>query len=73
MDARRGERREHTMIAADSTLLDAHTLLADWLLLIAAVLFVVHALILCAARPDPARGSLLPFGLACLAVALLVL
>jgi len=54
-------------------LLSGHVTLADWLWLIAAIVFVIHAVILWTARPDPARGALLPAGLALTALALLVL
>jgi hypothetical protein len=50
-----------------------HQLLSDWLLLIAAVLFVIAGILAWSGRPDPSRGALVPFGLTLTAVALLVL
>ncbi len=54
-------------------LITGHPTLADWLLLIAAIAFVIHAILAWTARPDPTRGALLPAGLALVAIALLVL
>jgi hypothetical protein len=54
-------------------LIDGHVTLADWLLLIATIAFVIHAVLAWTARPDPTRGALLPTGLALVAIALLVL
>ena len=54
-------------------LLSGHTTLADWLFLLAAVLFVIHAVLAWTKRPDPTTGALLPTGLALVALALLVL
>ena len=52
-----------------------HVLLADWLLVVAAVLFVVAAVARYVRQPVPRDvvPSLVPLGLAFLAVALLVL
>lgn len=59
------------MIAAGIT--SGHVLLADWLLLIAAVCFVLVGLMGVTKTPDKTNGSLLAAGLALVAVALLVL
>jgi hypothetical protein len=65
------------MIADD--IAHGHVLLADWLLLLAAVLFLVEAgAVIVATRTEPARpaigrGILIAAGLAALAVAWLVL
>lgn len=58
------------MVAA---LLTGHTALADWLLLIAVVLFALDALVRLAHRPDATGGALIPAGLALVAFALLAL
>jgi hypothetical protein len=50
-----------------------HTTLADWLFLVAAVLFVLAGLISTTGTPDRSRGALVPAGLALVAVAWLVL
>ena len=62
--------RARVVIAAGIT--SGHELLADWLLLVAAVLFVLAGLIASSERPDRSRGALVPAGLALVAVALLV-
>jgi hypothetical protein len=49
-----------------------HTDIADWLYLIAAILFVLAGLIKMTQRPDPSAGALIPAGLALVAIALLV-
>ena len=56
-----------------ATLVDGKTDLSDRLLLIAAVLFVIPAVLRLTSRPDPTRGALIPLGLAFFAVAALVL
>ena len=56
-----------------ATIASGHVDLADWLYLIAAVVFVVDAVLKLVGRPDPTRGALIPVGLALLAVAWLVL
>ena len=50
------------MILAD--IATGHTALADWLFLVAAVLFVLDGLIKVTGTPDRARGSLLAAGAA---------
>jgi hypothetical protein len=60
------------MFALDDGIWSGNLDLADVLLLIAVVLFAVAGVIAALARPDPARGSLVPFGLALTALALLV-
>ena len=50
-----------------------HVDLSDWLFLIAAVLFAVAGVYAALQRPEPTHGALIPFGLALVAVALLVL
>ena len=59
------------MLADDLT--HGHVLLADWLFLIAAILFVIVAVLLFAKPPDRTRGVLLPIGLALLALGWMVL
>jgi hypothetical membrane protein len=54
-------------------LIGAYPELADWLWLIAAILFTIAAVLLLARRPDPAGGALVPIGLACAVVGWLVL
>lgn len=57
-------------------LIDGHVLLSDWLLLIAAVLFVVAAVARYVRQPPTQRDvvpTLVPLGLAFVAVAFLVL
>jgi hypothetical protein len=54
-------------------MIDNHPDLADFLFLLAAVLFVVEAVAIVAARPAISRGILLALGLASVAVALFVL
>jgi len=54
-------------------LISGHITLADWLLLIAVIVFVIHAVLAWTKRPDPTSGALLPAGLALTALALLVL
>jgi hypothetical protein len=67
-----------------ATLIDGYGDLAEWLMLFAAVAFVVAAAIAWSARPhvegatgwrtvDPTRGALIPFGLTLVAIALLVI
>jgi hypothetical protein len=46
---------------------------AEWLFLIAAILFLVAGLLAMFKRPDPTSGALVPFGLMCVAVAWLIL
>ena len=57
---------------ADS-IASGHVLLADWLFLLAAVLFVVEAVAIVAARPAIGRGVLIACGLAAVAIGWLVL
>ncbi len=65
-----------------AALITGYADLADWLMLLAVVLFVVAGVLgwsaytptaTTPARPDPTRGSLVAFGLAAGALALLVL
>lgn len=58
------------MIAAIAT---GHVDLADFLFLFAAILFLVLTLIVAFGRCDPTKGTLLPVGLALLAVGFFVL
>ena len=60
------------MVIADVGLIDGHHTLADWLWLIAAILFTIAALLAATGRPDPSRGALVPAGLALVAVGWLV-
>jgi hypothetical protein len=53
-------------------LLSGHVLLADWLFLLAAIVFVIEAVAIVTARPAVSRGILLAVGLELLAVAFLV-
>lgn len=50
-----------------------HGALADWLFLAAAIVFVLAGLIAATQNPDKSHGSLVPAGLALVAIALLVL
>jgi hypothetical protein len=54
-------------------LLSGHVLLADWLFLLAAIVFVVEVVAIVTARPAVSRGILAGVGLALVAVGLLVL
>ena len=54
-------------------LISGHVAAADWLWLIAAIVFVIAAVLAWTKRPDPTTGALLPTGLALVALALLVL
>lgn len=54
-------------------LVTGHVLLADWLFLIAAIVFVVEVVAIVTARPAVSRGIMSGVGLALLAVAWLVL
>lgn len=56
-----------------TALVTDHAELADWLWLVAAVLFGVAGLLIFTQRPDPSKGSLVAFGLAAMAIAWLVL
>jgi hypothetical protein len=56
-----------------ATLSTGHVDLADWLFLIAAILFVLAGVLAAIQKPDPTHGALVPFGLALIAVAWLVL
>lgn len=58
-----------------ATLIDGHVLLSDWLLLIAAAVFVIAAVAAYVRQPVPRDivPALVPIGLALVAVALLVL
>jgi hypothetical protein len=58
---------------ANIGIFSGHALLADWLFLIAALLFVLAGLIAATQNPDKSRGSLIPAGLALVALAWLVL
>ena len=60
------------MIAAIG-LISGHVTVADWLLLIGAVLFVLAGIFAALQRPEPSHGALVPFALALVAVAWLVL
>lgn len=55
------------------TISQGHVYLADWLFLIAAVVFFVVALLAALKKPDPTHGALLPTGLMLVSVAWLVL
>lgn len=59
---------------ASSPLIDGHYLLSDWLLLLAAVLFVVAAIVVATRTPRPWRdwSAVVSVGLAATAIALLV-
>ena len=59
------------MLFAD--IASGYTDAADWLFLIAAILFVLYGLILATGTPDKTKGSLLPAGLALVAIAWLLL
>lgn len=50
-----------------------HVDLSDFLFLLAAILFLVLTLIVAFGRGDPTKGTLLPIGLALLAVGFFVL
>jgi hypothetical protein len=54
-------------------MIDGNPELSDWLLLVAAVVFVLAGLITSTGTPDKSKGSLIPAGLALVAIALLVL
>jgi hypothetical protein len=54
-------------------IISGHDLLAEWLFLIAAILFVLAGVLAWTGRPDPTRGALVPVGLALVAVGWLVL
>ena len=54
-------------------LLSGHTTLADWLLLIAVIAFVIAGVLAWTKRPDPTTGALVPIGIALTALAWLVL
>ena len=54
-------------------LISGHVALADWLWLIAVVVFVIAAVLAWTKRPDPTTGALVPIGLALTALAWLVL
>jgi hypothetical protein len=54
-------------------LMSGHVTLADWLFLLAAVVFVIAAVLAWTKRPDPTTGALVPIGLALVAVGWLVL
>ncbi len=56
-----------------ATLVTGYADLADWLMLLAVVLFVAAGVLAITDRPDPSKGSLVAFGLAAMALALLVL
>jgi hypothetical protein len=55
------------------TLSSGHLYLADWLFLLAAVVFVLAALVHGLQWPDRTHGALVPVGLALVAVGWLVL
>lgn len=61
-------------VLASSPLIDGHRLLSDWLLIVAAVAFVVAAVVVAARAPRPWRdwSAIVAVGLAAVAVALLV-
>lgn len=52
---------------------DGHVYAADWLFLIAAVIFGLAAIIAGARLPDRTRGTLIPAGLCLVAIAWLLL
>ena len=54
-------------------LISGHITLADWLWLIAAIVFVIAAVLAWTKRPDPTTGALIPIGLALTVIAFLVL
>lgn len=54
-------------------LISGHVTLADWLFLLAAVAFVIAAVLAWSRRPDPTTGALVPIGLALVAIGWLVL
>ena len=54
-------------------LISGHITLADWLWLIAAVAFVIAAVLAWTKRPDPTTGALIPIGLALTVIGWLVL
>jgi len=60
-------------VTADIGIASGHVLLADWLFLLAAILFVIEAVAVVAARPAIGRGVLIAVGLALIAVGWLVL
>ena len=55
------------------TLSQGHVYLADWLFLLAAIVFAIVAIFAAIKKPDPTHGALLPTGLVLVAVAWLVL
>jgi hypothetical protein len=59
-------------VIADA-LVTGHVLLADWLFVLAAIVFVVEVVAIVTARPAVSRGIMSGVGLALLAVAWLVL
>ena len=56
-----------------ASILSGHVDLADWLWLIAAVLFAVAGVLAAIQKPDPTHGALVPFGLSLVALGWLVL
>lgn len=54
-------------------LISGHVTLADWCWLIAAIVFVIAAVLAWTKRPDPTTGALVPIGLALVAIGWLVL
>jgi hypothetical protein len=60
-------------MTGDVGLLSGHVLWADWMFLLAAIVFVVEVIAIVTARPAVSRGILAGVGLALLAVGWLVL
>lgn len=54
-------------------LISGHVALADWLWLIAAIVFVIAAVLAWTKRPDPTTGALIPIGLALTVIGFLIL
>jgi len=54
-------------------LISGHVALADWLWLVAAIVFVIAAVLAWTKRPDPTTGALVPIGLALTVLGFLVL
>jgi hypothetical protein len=60
-------------LLADVGIASGHVLLADWLFLLAVVVFVIEVIVLVANRPAITRGVLPAVGLALIALGWLVL
>jgi hypothetical protein len=61
------------MFAVLADISSGHADGAEWLFLIAAILFLIAGVLALFQRPDPTNGGLVPFGLMLVAVAWLVL